>query len=64
VIASPVCPVLYDLRGDGVCRDGALAKGVSRPASMFVNGSPRLAARVREVDGVDSFLLSLLLLLL
>jgi len=28
---------------------------VSRPASEFVDGAPRLAARVREVDGIDSF---------
>jgi len=40
------------------------AGGASRPANKFVDGSPRLAARVREVDGVDSFLPSLLLLLL
>jgi len=26
-------PVLHELRGDGVCRDGAQARGVSRPAS-------------------------------
>jgi len=24
---SPVCPVLHELRGDGVCRDGAQARG-------------------------------------
>ena len=62
-ILCPVCPVLHELRGEGVCRDEALAKGTSRPASEFVDGSPRLAARVREVDGIDSFLPSLLLLL-
>ena len=62
--AGPVCPVLYELHGDGICRDGALVKEASRPASKFIDGSPRLAARVREVDGVDSFLPSLLLLLL
>jgi len=55
--------VLHELRGDGVCQDGALVKGASRPASKFVDGSPRLAARVREVDGIHCFLPSLLLLL-
>jgi len=59
-----VCPVLHKLRGDGVCRDGGLAKGASRPSSKFIDGSPRLAAEVREVDGVYSFLPPLLLLLL
>ena len=62
--AGLVCPVLHDLRGDGIYRDGAQARGVSRPASKFVDLSPGLAARVREVDGVDSFLPSLMLLLL
>jgi len=62
-IPGPVCPVLHELRGDGVCRDRALAKGVSRSASEFVDASPRLAVRVREVDGIDSFLSSLLLFL-
>jgi len=61
---SPVCPHLHELRGDGVCRDGAQARGASRPASKFVDGFPRLVARVREVDEIDSFLPSLLLLLL
>ena len=65
-LAAPglVCPVLHELRGDGICRDGAQARGASRPASKFVDCSSRLAAGVREVDGVDSFLPSLLLLLL
>jgi len=62
-IPGPVCHVLHELRGDGICHDGALEKGASRYASEFVNGSPRLAARVREVDGNDSFLSYLLLLL-
>jgi len=62
-IPDLVCPVLHELRGDGVCQDGALVKGASRPASKFVDGSPRSAARVREVDGIESFLPSLLLLL-
>ena len=62
--ACLVCPVLHELRGDGICRNGAQARGASRPASKFVDCSPRLAARVREIDGVDSFLPSLLLLLL
>jgi len=62
--ASPLCPVLHELRGDGICRDGAQARGASRPASKVVDGYPHLAARVREFDGVDSFLPSLLLLLL
>ena len=55
-IPSPVCPVLHKLR------DGAQARGASRPASKFIDGSPCLAARVREVDGVDRFLPSLWLL--
>jgi len=63
LVLGPMCPVLHELRGDGVCRVRALAKGASRPASKFVNGSPRLAARMREVDGIDSFFPSLLLLL-
>jgi len=32
-IPSLVCPVLHKLQDDGVCRDGALVKGASRPAS-------------------------------
>jgi len=40
------------------------ARGASRPASKFVDGSPRLAVGERGVDGVDNFLPSLLLLLL
>ena len=63
-VARLVCPVLHQLRGDGICRDRAHAGGASRPASKIVDGSPRLAAEVREVNGVDSFLPSLLLLLL
>ena len=55
-VPGPVCPVLHRLRGDGVCRDRARVKGASRPASKFIDGSPRLAARVREVDGFDRFL--------
>jgi len=43
--------------------DTAQAKGASRPASKFADGSPRLAARVREVDGIYCFLPSHLLLL-
>ena len=54
--ASLVCPVLHKLRGDGICLDGAQARGASRAASKFADCSPRLAAGVREVDGVDSFL--------
>ena len=38
-------------------------RGASRPASKFVDCSPRLSARIPEVDGDDSFLPSLLLLL-
>jgi len=56
-------PILHELRDDGISRDRALAKGASMPASTFVNGSPRLAARLREVDGIYCFLPSLLLLL-
>jgi len=54
-----VCPVLHELRGDGVCRDGALvkgasrpvnngaqARGASRPGSEFVDGASRLADRI------------------
>jgi len=63
-VASLVCPVLHQLRGDGIFRDGEHAGGASRPASKFVDCSPHLVAGVREVDGVDSFLPSLLLLLL
>ena len=63
-VASLVCPVLHQLRGDGICRDGSHAGGASRPASKFLDCSPRLAGGVREVDGVDSFLPSPLLLLL
>ena len=48
-----MCPVLHELCGDGVCWDGALVKKASRPASKFVDGSPLLAARVLEVDGID-----------
>jgi len=59
----PVCPVLHELRRDGIRRDGAWAREASRPASKFVGGSPDLAARVREFDGIVSFLPSLLLLL-
>jgi len=62
-IPGLVCPVLHELRGDGVCRDGAQARGASRPASKFLDGSPCLAARVRDVDGINSFLPSLLLFL-
>ena len=51
---GPVCPVLHELRGDGVCRDGAQTRGASRPASKFVDGSPCPAAGVREVDGIPS----------
>ena len=40
---SPVCPVLHELRGDRICWDGAQARRASRPASKFVDGSPRLA---------------------
>jgi len=60
---GPVTPVLQELRGDRVYRDGAQAKGPSRPASKFIDGTPRLAARVREVDKIDSFLPLLLFLL-
>jgi len=34
----------------------------SRPASKFIDGALRLAAGVQKVDGIDSFLPSLLLL--
>jgi len=63
-VASLVCPVLHQLRSERIRHDGAHAGGASRPASKFVDGAPRPAAGVREVDGVDSFLPSLLLLLL
>jgi len=42
-ITSLVCPVLHQLEGDGMYRDGAQAGVGSRPASMFVDGSPCLA---------------------
>jgi len=64
VVASLVCPDLHQLRGDGICLDGAHTGGAYRPASKFDDGSPRFTAGVREVGGVDSFLPSLLLLLL
>ena len=60
---GPVCPVLHELPGDGVCQNGAQARGASRPVTKFVDGSPHLAARVREVDRIKSFLPSLLVLL-
>ena len=44
-----MCPVLHKLRDDGICRDGAQAKGAPRPASEFVDGAPRLATKVRDV---------------
>ena len=50
-----MCPVLSKLRVNGVCRDRAQARGASRPASKFVDGSPSLAARVLEVNGIDDF---------
>jgi len=31
-----VCPVLHKLRGDGVCLDGALIEGASRPDSLLM----------------------------
>jgi len=56
--------VLHELPGDGEWSlDGAQARGASRPASKFVDGAPSLAARVREIDGIDNFLPSVLLLL-
>ena len=63
-IPSSLFPIRRELWRDGVRRDGAQARGVSRPASKFVDGYPRPAARVREVDGIDCFLPSLLPLLL
>ena len=36
VVAGLVCPVLHELPGDRICRDGAQARGASRPASKFV----------------------------
>jgi len=42
VVASLVCPVLHQLRVDGICQDGAHARGASKPASKFVDGSPWL----------------------
>jgi len=62
-VPGPVCPVIHELRGDAVCRDGAQARGVPRPASKFTDGASHLAARVREADAIDNFLPSLLLLL-
>ena len=60
---SPVCSVLHKLRGYSVCLNGAQARGASRLGSKFLDGAPRLAARVRDVEGIDSLLPSLLLLL-
>ena len=62
--AGFVCTVLHELRADGIFRDEAQVRGVSRPASKFVDCSPCLAAIMQDVDGVDSFLPLLLLLLL
>ena len=62
--AGPVCPILYELRADGIFRDGAQVRRAWMPASRLVDCFPRLAVTVREVDGVDSFLPSFLLLLL
>jgi len=45
--AGPVCPILHELRGDGVRRDGAQVTRASRPASEFIDGAPRLATRVQ-----------------
>ena len=53
-------PFFTSCKGDGVFRVRANAGRVSRPASKLVDCSSRLAAGVREVDGVDSFLPSLL----
>jgi len=58
---GPVCPVLHELRGDGVCRDGAQARGASRPASECVDSAPRLASRVRGVDVIPAKILLCLL---
>jgi len=109
-----MCPILHELRGDGVCQDGIQVKGASRPVSELIDGAPRrggaigaitpikptkvtfftmilqfgktldcqiflksppinlrtgstlaprLAARVREVNGIDRFLPPLLFLL-
>jgi len=63
VVPGRMFPVLYKLRGHGVFRDLAHAKTASRPSSDFVDGAPRLAGRVRQVDRVESFLPSLMLLL-
>ena len=38
-------------------------KGASSPASKFVDGASRLTVRVQELDGINSFLPSLLVLL-
>jgi len=56
VAAGSVCPVLNELRDDGICRDGAQVRGASRPTCKFADCSARLVVGVREVDGVDSFL--------
>jgi len=50
---GPVCPVLHELRGDGVCRDRAQGRGASMHASKLIGGPPRIAARLREVDGIE-----------
>jgi len=36
VALCPVCPILHELRGDIVCRDGPQARGASRPVSRPV----------------------------
>jgi len=43
---------------------GYRLRGVSRPTSKFIDGAARLATGVQEVDGIDTFLPSLLPLLL
>jgi len=57
-----MCSVLHELPGAGVRRDWTQARGASGPASECIDSPPRLAAGVREVDGIDSFLPSLLFL--
>ena len=59
-----VCPLFFkSCEATEFCRDGAQAKGPSRPASKFIDGAPRLAVRERAVDKLDSFLPLLLFLL-
>ena len=48
-----VCPIFHHLRCDDLSRYGALARRVSDVASRVGNDTPRPAAVVHEVNGID-----------